>query len=149
MDLVRICRWLNDRGAEYIVIGGMAMLRLGFTRATEDIDLLVGNSPANEALVIDAIAQLEDHAAREIQPGEIARYEVIRVADELVIDLMGKACGITYEQAKDRVDWQEVGDVRIPFASSALMLELKRSVREKDVLDRQFLVALIGKPERG
>jgi len=144
-DLVKICRWLNERGARYLVIGGMAMIRLGFTRATEDIDLLVETSPQNEAQVIDALAQLEDHAARELRPGEIGQHEVIRVADELVIDLMGKACGLTYEQARDGIEWQEIDGVSIPFASAQLMLELKKSIREKDTLDRGFLLALLKK----
>jgi hypothetical protein len=125
------------------VIGGMAMLRLGFARATEDIDLLVKTDLKNEAKVIDAIAQLEDHAAREIQPGEIAAYEVIRVADELTIDLMGKACGLTYDDAKGEIEWQEIDGVQIPFASATLMLKLKQSIREKDTMDRNFLVSLL------
>ncbi|HUH02704.1 MAG TPA: hypothetical protein VML75_11980 [Kofleriaceae bacterium] len=36
-DLVDLCRHLNEEGARYIVIGGMAILQLGFVRATEDI----------------------------------------------------------------------------------------------------------------
>jgi predicted nucleotidyltransferase len=39
-DLLSLCRALNDRGAHYVVIGGTAMLNLGFVRATEDIDRL-------------------------------------------------------------------------------------------------------------
>ena len=143
-DLSRVCRWLNDRNSQYIVIGGMAMLRLGFTRATEDIDLLIKTDADNESRVIDAIAQLEDHAAGEIRPGEIGEYEVIRVADELTIDLMGKACGLTYDDAKNDIEWQEIDGVRIPFASATLMLKLKQSIREKDTLDRSFLISLLG-----
>ena len=40
-DLLRICKALNERGARYIVIGGMALVYHGFHRGTEDIDLLV------------------------------------------------------------------------------------------------------------
>jgi len=47
-DLLLLCRQLNHGGAKYIVIGGMAIIRLGFTRATEDIDLLVDSSPENQ-----------------------------------------------------------------------------------------------------
>lgn len=142
-DLVRVCRWLNERGAAYIVIGGINMLRLGFIRATEDIDLLIRSDLENEARVIESLSQLEDHAAREISPGEIAQYEVIRVSDELVVDLMSKACGLRYEDVESGIEWQEIQDVRIPFASAELMLRLKQSVREKDTLDRQFLISLL------
>ena len=40
-DLLKICRALNESGARYIVIGGMALVYHGFNRGTEDIDLLV------------------------------------------------------------------------------------------------------------
>ena len=38
-DLVELCRSLNREGADYVVIGGMAIIQAGFVRATEDIDL--------------------------------------------------------------------------------------------------------------
>ena len=40
-DLVGICRELNQRSVNYIVVGGMAINIHGFTRNTEDIDLLI------------------------------------------------------------------------------------------------------------
>jgi hypothetical protein len=49
-DLLKLCRSLNDAGANYIVIGGMAMVQAGFVRATEDIDLLIDPS-APEGIV--------------------------------------------------------------------------------------------------
>jgi len=69
-DLLTICRALNERGARYVVVGGMAVIHDGFVRATEDIDLLVG-------------------------------------------------------------------------ACSELLLKLKRTVREKDAVDRRFLELLV------
>ncbi len=38
-DLVKLCRSLNQAGAKYLVIGGMAVIQAGFVRATADIDL--------------------------------------------------------------------------------------------------------------
>ena len=40
-DLVGLCRELNQRNVNYIVVGGMAINIHGFTRNTEDIDLLI------------------------------------------------------------------------------------------------------------
>ena len=40
-DLVNLCRQLNAQQAQYVVVGGMAILQHGYTRATEDIDFLV------------------------------------------------------------------------------------------------------------
>src|SRR5438874_13436224 len=61
-DLVALCRRLNEAGARYIVIGGMAVIQAGFVRATEDIDLLIDTSPANIARVREALRSLPDKA---------------------------------------------------------------------------------------
>ena len=50
-DLVALCQSLNREAARYVVIGGMAVIQAGFVRATEDIDLLVDNSPDNVARI--------------------------------------------------------------------------------------------------
>lgn len=120
----------------------MATIQHGFVRATEDIDLLVETSIENEKAVLDAVSQLPDHAARELKPGDIATYEVIRVADEIVVDLMKKACGVEYAKASTHIIKVKVQDIEIPFADLDLMLQLKRSIRPKDQLDLQFLKAL-------
>ena len=142
-DIVALATSLNTRGAKYLIIGGFAVMQQGFTRATEDIDLLIENSDANLQKVLDAVAQLPDHAARELKPADFKEYEVIRVADEIVVDLMVSASNIDYSQAKDGIVIVELEGVKIPFASSELLLKMKQGVREKDVLDRRFLEQLI------
>ena len=144
-DLIDLCAKLNASGARYVIVGGMAMLQLGFVRATEDIDLLIEATPENESRIIDAVSQLPDHAAAELKPGEIAQFEVIRVADEIVVDLMARACGKTYEDASGKISWIELDGVKMPFASAELMRELKQTDREKDRLDLQFLDSLKSK----
>ena len=46
-DLVRLCKSLNGKNVKYIVIGGIAMINAGLTRATVDIDLLIEPSIEN------------------------------------------------------------------------------------------------------
>src|SRR4051812_28744458 len=87
-DLVQLCVELNRRGAKYIVIGGFAMRAAGYLRTTMDVDLLVEVSIENERRVLDAVATLPDGAARQIEPGEIARWAVVRIGDEITVDLM-------------------------------------------------------------
>ena len=64
---------------------------------------------------------------------------VVRVADEILVDLMLSTCGISYEQAKDEIEWKEIDDVPIPFATATLLLKMKQTGREKDRLDLMFL----------
>lgn len=147
-DLVALCRSLNREGAHYIIIGGMAIIQAGFVRATEDIDLLVETSAQNLARLRRALDELPDHAVREMADDDLDRYVVVRVADEIVVDLMKAACGITFSEARDSVDVVVVDDVAIPFASPALLWRTKQTVGEKDRLDRIFLAAFLGESER-
>ena len=141
-DLVFLCRALNEAGARYVVIGGMAIIEAGFVRATEDIDLLVEASPQNLARVRTAMMALPDGAVRDVADGDLDAYVVVRVADEFVVDLMKAACGVEYERARHFINWVEIEGVSIPFANVDLLWETKQTVREKDRLDRHFLESL-------
>ena len=142
-DLLRICSALNDAGAKYIVIGGMAMVLHGFNRGTEDIDLLVDRTLQNVVLLRKALSILPDNAVQQVADSDIEQYGVVRVADEIVVDLMGSACGIDFESAVSQIDWREIDGVQIPFASPELLWKTKQTVREKDGIDRMYLKKLL------
>ena len=124
-DLRDLCRALNERGARYIVIGGFAIRAAGYSRRTMGVDLVVAGDRDNEARVFDALATLPDHAARDLQPGELQQYTVVRVADEIVVDPMARAGGIEYSEAAAEIAVREVGGVPIPFASPRLLWRMK------------------------
>ncbi len=139
-DLRDLCRALNERGARYVVIGGFAIRAAGYNRRTMDVDLLVAADPDNESKVFDALATLPDQAVRELRPGELERYTVIRVADEILVDLMRTAGGIGCAEAALDVVIKEVGGVPIPFASTRLLWRMKTVThRAKDAGDLVFL----------
>ena len=142
-DLVRLCRSLNNAGAKYLVIGGMAVIQAGFVRATADIDLLVDSSPENQEKIRAALMVLPDQAVRDVRPDDLDNYVVVRVADEIVVDLMKLACGINYEEASKSILPVKIQDTVIPFASPELLLRLKNTLREKDKIDRMFLEQLL------
>jgi hypothetical protein len=139
-DLRDLCRELNQRGARYVVIGGFALRAADYVRGTMDVDLLVAADLENEAKVFSALSTLPDNAVRELQPGELEQYGVIRVADEILVDLMRSAGGINYAEAAKDVIVREVGGVPIPFASPRLLWRMKIVThREKDAGDLLFL----------
>jgi phosphoserine phosphatase len=139
-DLRDLCRELNQRGAKYVVIGGFAMRAAEYNRTTMDVDLLVATDAENEAKVFGALSTLPDNAVRELQPGELQQYNVIRVGDEILVDLMRSAGGIDYVEAAKDVVIREVDGVPIPFASPRLLWRMKAVThREKDFGDLVFL----------
>lgn len=139
-DLIALCRELNQRGAKYVVIGGLAIIAAGLPRMTMGVDLMVAVDLENEAKVFSALATLSDNAVRELQPGELQIYNIIRVGDEILVDLMRSAGGIDYDEAAKHVVVRELGGVPIPFASPRLLWRMKAVThREKDAGDLVFL----------
>jgi hypothetical protein len=142
-DLVSLCRNLNSAGARYVVIGGMAVIQAGFGRATNDIDLLIDTSQENQGRVREALMALPDQAVRDMEADDLENYSVVRVADEIVVDLMKAACGIDYAAARTMAVEVEIDGVRIPFASPRLLWLTKNTLRDKDKVDRAFLAGLL------
>ena len=139
-DLIALCGELNIRGAKYVVVGGLAIIAAGLPRTTADVDLMVAVDAENEAKIYAALATLPDNAVRELQPGELSQYNVVRVGDEILVDLMRSAGGIDYAEAEKHVVMRELGGVRIPFASPPLLWRMKAVThREKDFGDLVFL----------
>ena len=148
-DLVELCRRLNEVDARYLLIGGFAVILHGFVRGTKDIDLLVDASSANVARLRSALSHLPDNAVAEVGDGDVARYAVVRVADEIVVDLMARACGIDYEAAvrSGGVERFELRGVQIPLASKGLLIRLKDTIRPGDAMDTEYLKMRIAEEE--
>ena len=147
-DLVSLARELNRQGVAYVVIGGFAINRLGFVRATEDIDLLIARDRANQALVKQALEILPDRAIRELGDEDLAQWIVVRVNDDITVNLMTEACGVRFEDTVGGIETEVIDGVPIPFAGPELMLKMKQSGREKDAADRSFLQQLIRSRDR-
>jgi len=144
-DLAKICAALNREGARYILIGGFAVIAHGLERPTKDIDLLIDSSADNIERIKRALAVLPDNAVREVESDDIARYDVIRVADEVVVDLMSKACGVSWEEAARDSEVLELDGVEIPIAGIETLIRTKQTVRPHDAADREFLERLRGR----
>jgi hypothetical protein len=139
-DLLSLCKALNAEGVRYVLIGGFAVILHGFVRATKDIDLLVDASVENVQRLKRAMAILPDNAIALIADDEVDKYRVVRIADEIVIDLLKSACGIDYERAAEGgIEIRTVERVPIPIGRKELLIETKQTVRPSDAADVQFL----------
>lgn len=114
-DLVRICRALNEAGARYVLIGGFAVLAHGASRFTKDIDLLVDDAPENIVRVKRGLAILADNAAADVAEDDVRQHTVVRVIDEVIIDLMGRAGGLSFADVAADMEWHDMDGVRVPW----------------------------------
>ena len=138
-DLVALCRALNEQGARYVVIGGFAINHHGYIRATEAIDLLIDVDPINQVRIKKALEILPDKAIRELGSQDFRDYIVVRVSDEILVDVMTSACGVEFEEASRAIDVANIQGVSIPFVTPELLLRMKQTHRENDIADRIFL----------
>jgi len=90
-----------------------------------------------------ALRILEDHAVDDVEDTDVARYAVVRVADEIVVDLMALACGIDYSDAARDIQNLTIEGVLIPLASPATLIRTKNTVRPSDAADRLYLEELL------
>jgi len=148
-DLVALCRSLNRERVRYVLIGGFAVVLHGLVRTTKTIDLLIDPSEENVRAVKRAMKDLPDNAVAEVKDGDIGRYRVVRVADEVVVDLMAEACGIDYGEAVEMgVEIRRLDDVDVPIASKPLLILMKDTIRDSDTADVGYLRARIEEESR-
>lgn len=148
-DLVNLARELNRLAVRYVVIGGLAINRLGANRATEDIDLLIAKDLANQALVKQALWILHNQSIKELGDEDIARWVVVRVSDNILVDIMTEACGVSFDEASQGIEIEVMQGVPIPFASPELLLKPKSGYRKKDEFDRGFVNHIIEQRKKG
>lgn len=145
-DLHSLLKLLQQNGVDYILVGGQAVRLHGFNRATEDIDLVVPFDEQNGERLIRSLEFLESSKelrawwfSKEANAEEIQN---IRIADELVIDILFAANGETYESLRPFIRRVEIEGVTIPTLDVDGLLKTKTGYREKDAIDREFLLKI-------
>ena len=139
--LLKLLSRFGEVEVEYVLIGGQAVRLNGFLRATEDVDVLLRATRENGRKVKQAMDFLASSREIEEEWFEVidGAPESIRVADDLIVDLLFAANGETYESVRPFVREIVVEDVPIRVLNIDGLLRTKTDYREKDLLDRQVL----------
>jgi hypothetical protein len=143
-QLLRLLARFQQEGVKYVLVGGHAVRLNGFLRATEDIDILLPSSIENGERVIRALNFLP--CAKELDPAwfesSAEEPENIRIADDLLIDLLFAANTETYESLQPHVRVLTIDGVEIKTLDIEGVLKTKTEYREKDLIDRQALLKI-------
>lgn len=122
-----------------MLIGGYSLYTHGLYRTTTAIDLLVPQEKETDEKLIEALLILPDKAAKDIDLSWFTQGDTIRLADEIVVDIMFNAAGESYESLKE---YREVIDLEgIPVKTVNLegLLKTKQTLRDKDISDKLVL----------
>jgi predicted nucleotidyltransferase len=133
--LLRVCSLLNAHSAKYLVIGGHACILHGLVRTTEDVDILVEDSEENLKKVIAALSEMEDAAAKELTPRDLLENVVVKIADEVEVDVSRSAWRISFNDAIDSALHVEIDGVDVPYVDLKTLIATKETPREQDRAD--------------
>ena len=138
-DVKTIARYLDEAGAEYALVGAYAIAAHGFSRFSEDIDILVNPSAENSRRWILALSRLPDGAAAELAAesdvfADDKRY-AIRINDEFTVDVMSAIAGQSWENMQRHVISMSIDDVPIRLLDLPGLLKTKQGLRPKDQMD--------------
>lgn len=140
--LLNLLARFRDENVEYVLIGGQAVRLNGYLRATEDVDVLVKATRVNGEKIIralDFLAASRDLDADWFIPAADGRVENIRVADDLLVDLLFAANGETYDSVQPFVRELMIEDTPIKVLNIDGLIKTKTDYREKDLLDKRVL----------
>jgi hypothetical protein len=151
--LKKVLKLLEDNSVDYVLVGGFAMNLLGLARFTGDIDILVRVSADNNQRWIRALSQLPDGVASELAhlpnpflseeetPSDEEEDGVVRIFDVVVVDVMPKACGRTYDDLVKHSVRVVREDIEFSMLDPEGMMLTKQGMRPKDKQDKLWLIA--------
>ncbi len=149
-DLKALIRALDEHGVDYLLIGGYALFVHGYHRSTTDIDVLVPATIDAGRKVRDALMVLPDRAARDIDPAWLEEGEIIKVADEFVVDIMLNAGGETYDTLQQHAETIDLDGLPIRTINLEGLLRTQQSMRDKDIADRvviEYALKVLGRQQ--
>lgn len=149
---------LDESGARYVVVGGLAVVLHGYARLTADIDLVVDLAPEQALRAIAALTRIgmrprapvdaqafADAGARRtwIEEKGMKVFSMHDPDRPLVeVDLFVEP-PIAFEELVARAEWIAIGERRVRVASIADLIAMKRAAgRPKDQEDIAALEAI-------
>ena len=139
---IDVCRLLNSRGVEYLVVGGVAMALHGRMRATKDIDVLVPRDVENMQRLLEALEALPMGLARELNAEEENEKVITIIGDDPRVDVLKTAGDLAYGDAVRSRRTATVDGVEIPYVGLRELIRSKRTDRDQDQVDARELEAV-------
>jgi len=140
-DWIELCRLLSAHRAEYLVVGGQAVIAHGYPRLTKDMDLWVRPTAANGSLVLAALAAF-GAALDGLTPEQFEdpRTLLMLGRDPFRVDILMDIPAVTFDEAWSSRIYITLDDVELPVIGKAHLIRNKRAVgRLQDLADAEEL----------
>ena len=128
----------NRSGVDYLLVGGFAVRYYGVNREAADVDLFVSAAPANAARLLGAIERIIGHPP-DISVTQLSapKKHVLFRQDGLELELLTSVPGLEFSDAFAGREQACQNGVEIPVVSKGDLLQIKRTVAEKDERRRE------------
>jgi hypothetical protein len=99
------------------------------------VDILIDPTEENCRRVIAALSRLEDGAAKELLPRDLLENVVVKIADEVEVDVSTHAWKVSYADAVPAALEMTIDGIRVPYLGLRDLIASKQTDREKDQSD--------------
>jgi hypothetical protein len=133
----RLLADLTASGVDYAVVGGVAVIANGYLRLTEDLDILVSDSPDNLTKLLEVLSRFGEGFARELKPEDFPRQEgSIRIMEEFDLDIFILLRGRVLDDFRPALRRCVLDSCSFQHLAPEHLVQIKKgSWREKDRLD--------------
>lgn len=142
---------LARAGVDFAVVGGVAVILNGYPRVTQDLDLIVDETPENIRRLLGYLATWGEGWAKELKPEEfVAQEGSIRITEDFELDLFTRMRSHSLRDFAPRLRMFEAQGMQIRYLAPEDLVRLKSgSWRDKDRLDVAALQEILRREAAG
>lgn len=146
-EFLRLIKYFETEGVKYLIVGGFAVNKYGYSRTTGDVDLYLKDSRDNRQSLVEALDKMGYGRFEELlRVPIIAGYCEIMMDNGTYADLMTQIPGLakeSFDEHYNAATTEHVEGVTLRFLHYNQLLENKRATaRNKDILDVEELERL-------
>jgi hypothetical protein len=130
---------------KFALVGGLAVCLNGFVRTTDDVDILVDNSPENVARLAHCLKDFGEGYGGALTAADVTDEPgAIRIQEDFILDIFVRLNGKDLSALSPWVDYHTLKTgTKIPYLKAEALIETKKgSSREKGRADIGALIDL-------
>jgi hypothetical protein len=140
-DFKELLELFNAHKVEYLIVGGYALAFHGAPRYTGDIDIFVKPDAENAKRILNVLAEFGFGSVGLKEEDFKTPNKVVQLGFPPVrIDIITSISGVSWEEAYQKHDKGEYGDIQVYYIGREQYIANKRaSGRKKDLADLEAL----------